>query len=195
MKLSDYLNRKLSLKLLMIVFGYFVFIETNAQTMHDSWMRGQTSWRTDIGISIGPTTGIQFQYFTPRRNTCKTLNKRIGFDFGVYYEGLIFSNDLKTKLPNWEKGGYRGNISLLVFPDLRIKANRFFIGGGIESGTRKISGDQIFQTDFIAKVGWELSFLSLTGTPVILRISLKYDKCLNNEFTYLLPTVGLIFGK
>jgi hypothetical protein len=148
-----------------------------------------------MGISLGPTTGIQFQYFTPRRSTCKTLNKRIGFDFGIYYEGLLFGKIIENKTLKWEQGGYRGNISLLYFPDFRIKSNRFFLGGGIESGTRKIDSEQLFQTDFIAKLGWEYSFLPITGAPIVARLSLKYNKCLSYDFFYLLPTIGIIYGK
>lgn len=181
--------------LLFIALSLAFISNLSAQSMHDTWMRGQTSWRMDMGVSFGPTSGLQFQYFTPRRSTCSTLNKRIAFDFGVYYEGLLFEDNLKAKLNNWEKGGYRANLSFLFFPDLRIKANRFFIGGGFESGSRKLSGDQLLQTDFIAKAGWELSLMPIFGAPIVFRLSIKYDKCLNNQYSYFLPTFGLIYGK
>lgn len=185
-----------SRQLIIITFITFSSISYSvAQSMHDSWMRGQSSWRMDMGLSIGPTSGLQFQYFTPRRSTCKTLNKKIAFDFGIYYEGLIFSKTIEPKLTNWESGGYRGNISMLYYLNSRIKANRFFFGGGIESGTRKIDGTHLLQTDFIAKLGWELSFMPLINAPIVLRLSIKYDKCLNNEYSYILPTIGLVLGK
>lgn len=182
-----------------LIFGILlVFFTTNisiAQTIYDTWQRSQSRWQMDMGISVGAATGLQFQYSVPRRNTCKVLNKKMGFDFGVYYEGLIFGNDLKTKEDGWQAGGYRGNLSFVVFPDFRIEANRFFIGAGVESGTRKIYGNQLFQTDFIAKLGWEFCFMPINGAPIVIRTTLKYDKSFNSDFTYLLPSIGLIWGK
>lgn len=181
--------------LFLLILGYGFANITQAQTIYDTWQRSQSQWRTDIGLSIGPASGIQIQYFTPRRNTCKVLNKKMGFDFGVYYEGLLFSKDLSTKLEGWEAGGFRGNISFVFFPDLRIEANRFFMGVGTEVGTRMVGGEQTFLGDFIAKLGWELSFMPINGAPIVIRTTLKYNKCLKNDFTYLLPTIGVILGK
>lgn len=179
----------------LLILLIIVSFSVKAQTIYDTWQRSQSRWQLDMGISGGPTTGLQFQYFTPRRNTCKTLLKKVGFDFGFYYEGLFFANDLKTKEAGWAQGGYRGNMSLVFFPDIRIPANRFFIGGGLETGTRVLDNEKEFQTDFIAKVGWEFSFLPSTGMMLALRLSLKYDKSFTNDFTYILPTLGLIYGK
>jgi len=184
--------RKLVVSCLLILFAVNML---KAQTMYDSWQRSQSQWRMDMGISVGPTTGLQFQYFTPRRSSCKTLIKKVGFDFGFYYEGLIFANDLKTKETDWQRGGYRGNIAFVFFPNIRIPANRLFIGCGLETGTRMINAEHQFQSDFIAKIGWELSFMPFTGAPLVLRVGLKYDRSFNSDFTYISPTLGLVLGK
>ncbi len=194
-RVKQNLNSQLLRLAIIVTIILMSFSNLFSQTMYDSWKRSQTRWHSDLGISFGPASGLQFQYFNTRRNTCKTLVKNKAIDFGLYYEGLIFGNDLKTKIDKWEKGGYRAELAFLFYPNIQITGNRFFIGGGVESGSRKIDGEQLFQSDFIAKFGWELSLISFTGLPIVIRTSLKYNKCMNNNFTYLLPTVGLIYGK
>ena len=165
-----------------------------AQTVYDSWLRSQQTWGWDKGVAAGVNTGLQFQYYNTYRR-CKHLSKHNAFEFGIYYEGLIFGEVLKKSDDQWESGGGRVELAYLFYPNLNLAYHRFYLGGGFESGVRKFSGDYLFQSDVIAKAGWELCLLQGTKTPIILRMSLKYDQCLDQKLAYLLPEISLVFGR
>jgi hypothetical protein len=165
-----------------------------AQTVYDSWLRSQQAWGWDKGVAVGVNTGLQFQHYNTYRR-CRHVSKHHAVEFGIYYEGLIFGEVLKKSEKNWEQGGGRLELAYLFYPNLNSAYHRIYLGGGFESGVRKFSEDYLFQSDAIAKAGWELCLFQGTKTPVILRLSLKYDKCLDRRLDYLLPEISLVLGR
>jgi len=180
--------------ILLIILVLSVMDQISAQTVYDSWLRSQQAWGWDKGIAVGVNTGLQFQHYNTRRR-CKHLSKHNAIEFGFYYEGLVFGDVLKKSDDKWEPGGGRVELAYLYYPNLNLSSNRFYLGGGFESGVRKLSGDYVFQSDVIAKAGWELCMFQSTKSPLILRLSLKYDKCLDRKLYYLLPEIALILGR
>lgn len=180
-----------------LIYGVFFTLPTKlfGQTIYDTWKRSQSTWHLQYGLSAGLSSGLDINFTRPRRNTCKVLNKMFGFDFGIYYEGLLFEKSIQKAHSLWSAGGFRGNALLIFYPDLRIEANRAFIGGGMESGTRKWIGNQTINTDLVAKLGWELSFTPINGWPLVLRISAKANYSLTEDFFIVSPTIGFLFGK
>lgn len=181
---------KKTILLLLILAPQFII----AQSMYDNWIAGKKAWKIDYGITVGANTGLQLQFSQPRANRCKYLLKKQAIETGLYYEGLIFKNNLAKQLPNWQSGGIRAELSYLYYPKIMVPYFRSFIGVGVESGSRKIDGDTKINTDLIGKFGLEILINPKSG-PIFFRLSGKYNYCLSNDFRYFLPELSIIFGR
>ena len=186
--------------LILIVFLF----SNSAQAQHkkSNWLQDKKEhtgrWRVGFGADIAEPTGIDIQFYRLSR-ICTgdfSITKKIAIGTWAGKEGLFFGNITKrSNSVEWETSGLRYGIDLKLY--LPVFFNPY-IGVGIEGGTRTLNGVNDFYPDVIARIGIEQKVLGLKlSTKSSLNITIfvdgKFNKCLNSDFYYILPSGGVRF--
>ncbi len=191
------MNKKNALGSIVFVLSLTLYshMSVNAQTSYDAFLKSQKGWLSEMGLSIGLSSGLQFQYGNTYKKTCRYVLKKHAFRTGLLYEGLLFGKALSDEIPLWSMGGIRTELVYLFYPKMNVKGHRLFLGGGVEPGTRVIDKNHVFQVDFVATLGYEYSFYDSSGIPLLIKLSAQLNKPSENSFYIVLPTFSIFMGK
>ena len=116
-------------------------------------------------------------------------------DASISQEGLILSKFVENRNPTWSMGGIRAGIGLKLY--FRVPLNPC-VGDGGEAGTRKFNGESGFYPDIVGRFGIEQKIVGVkVSTTSVVNATLfvegKFNKGINNDFTYFLPSAGFRF--
>lgn len=176
--------------------------EVQAQNSRKSnWLDSKKAhigrWRIGSGLNVGEPTGLQIQFYKVSGICTRTINirKKFSLDLGVLQEGLIFPKKIKQNNTNWDSGGLRLSLDFKIH--LPIVFNPY-LGFGAEIGTRSIKSSSGFYPDLVGRFGIEHKLLGIKiSSRSLFHMSLfiegKYNYCLTEDYTMLLPTGGLRF--
>ena len=181
----------------LIIIGFILISNfANSQTIYEQWKWShKQNWDKDLGLTLGLNSGIDVQFYKFYHNSKLYMKKKVGINFGMYYEGVLFNPVIQEKFNEWNEGGIRGSLHLLVYPYSSPNNNRFYLGIGLESGTRNINGIGIFDSDISGIFGYEMSFYKSLKVPILIRISGRYTQSLTSDFYYFLPCFTIGIGK
>lgn len=173
-----------------------------AQQKRTNWLQEKNEytsrWRVGVGGDIVEPTGIDIQFYRLSK-ICTSqfaINKKIAIGIWTGVEGLFLGSLIdrqNTKV--WEQGSLRYGIDAKFY--LPIVLNPYF-GFGIEGGDRTLDNKYSFSPDFIARIGIEQKVAGIKlSTRSALNITFfvdgKLNKCLNADFIYIMPGLGLRF--
>ncbi|MFP4556486.1 MAG: hypothetical protein ACLFNU_06415 [Bacteroidales bacterium] len=170
-------------------------------TRKSNWLDSKKAhigrWRTGIGANVGEPTGLHLQLYKLSGICTRAINirKKLSLDLNVSQEGLIFSEVIKEKNPNWDNGGFRFGIDFKIY--LPVPLNPY-LGVGTELGKRSINSNSGFYPDMVGRFGIEQKLLGIKiSTQSLFHMGFfiegKYNYCLTEDYTMLLPSGGLRF--
>jgi len=174
----------------------------SAQQKRTNWLQEKKEytgrWRVGIGGDIVEPTGVDIQFYRLSK-VCTSdfsINKKIAIGIWVGKEGLLLSPIIDRQNSTiWGKGSLRYGIDAKFY--LPIVLNPYF-GFGIEGGNRTLENESSFSPDFIARIGIEqkvagIKLSSSSALNITFFVDGKLNKCLNADFMYIMPGLGLRF--
>ncbi|MFO8023163.1 MAG: hypothetical protein R6U65_11895 [Perlabentimonas sp.] len=176
--------------------------EVQAQNSRKSnWLDSKKAhigrWRIGSGLNVGEPTGLHVQFYKVSGICTKTINirKKLSLDLGVSQEGLIFPKLINENNPTWDSGGFRFGLDFKIYLPIALNP---YLGIGTELGTRSINSSSGFYPDLVGRFGIEQKLLGVKiSTRSLFHMSFfiegKYNYCLTEDYTMLLPTGGLRF--
>ncbi len=185
-----------------VLFVLLAFSSINAYTQHKktNWLQEKNEftarWRVGFGLNVMEPTGIDAQFY--RLNKLCTNNfsiiKKLSIGVWAGKEGVLSKSMLK-EIEGWESGGIRYGIDFKFYIPIFLNP---YVGFGAEGGERRFMGKSVFYPDAIARIGIEQRVFgiktsnksSLNGT---IFIDGKFNKCLTEDFFYILPSFGVRF--
>lgn len=174
----------------------------SAQQKRTNWLQEKNEytgrWRVGVGADIVEPTGVDIQFYRLSKICTSdfSINKKIAIGIWVGKEGLLLNSLIdKQNTTIWEKGSFRYGIDAKFY--LPIALNPYF-GFGFEGGNRTLDNENSFSPDFIARIGIEQKVAGIKlSTRSALNITFfvdgKLNKCLNADFMYIMPGLGLRF--
>lgn len=154
-----------------------------------------TRWRVGMGAHFGEPSGLHLQLYKVSGICTKTINirKMLSLDVSASQEGKIFREFIIKQNPTWEMGGVRAALDAKVYFQVLFNP---YIGLGTEMGTRNLDGESVFAVDGVGRVGVEYKLFGFrTSSTSMVHGNLfaegKYNHGLNQDFRYLLPTLGI----
>ena len=184
--------------LLLLLMSTGVFAQKNkAKT---NWLQDKKEftgrWRMGFGIDVMEPTGLDIQFYRLSKICTNDFSilKKIAIGVWVGKEGVLSSSILK-KINNWETGGLRYGLDLKFHIPVFLNP---YIGFGVEGGDRKLNGTLEFYPDAVVRIGIEQKVLGIklsssSSLNATIFIDGKANKCLTNNFMYILPSVGVRF--
>ncbi len=153
-------------------------------------------WRVGFGIDILEPTGVDAQFYRLSKICTSDFSilKKISVGVWVGKEGVFTSSALK-KINNWESGGIRYGLDFKFYIPIFLNP---YLGFGVEGGDRKLNGILDFYPDAVVRLGIEQKILgikmsSASSVNATIFIDGKVNKCITNDFMYILPSVGVRF--
>lgn len=173
-----------------------------AQPKRTNWIQQKNEytgrWRVGVGADFVEPTALDVQFYRLSK-ICTSqfaINKKIAIGIWAGMEGLLLGSLIKSQNNEaWEKGNLRYGIDTKFY--LPIVLNPYF-GLGIEGGNRTLENESSFSPDFVARIGLEQKVVGIKlSTKSALNITFfvdgKLNKCLNANFMYIMPGLGLRF--
>jgi len=149
-----------------------------------------------FGVDLLEPTGADVQFYRLSKICTNDFSilKKIAVGVWVGKEGVLTSSVLK-KINNWESGGIRYGLDLKFHIPIFLNP---YIGLGAEGGTRKLNGTLAFYPDAVVRLGVEQKVLgiklsSTSSFNATIFIDAKANKCMTNDFMYILPSAGVRF--
>ncbi len=153
-------------------------------------------WRAGFGVVVLEPTGVDIQFYRLSKICTNDFSilKKIAIGVWLGSEG-VFTSSILTKINNWEFGGIRYGVDIKFH--IPIFLNPYF-GVGVEGGDRKLNGAFDFYPDAVVRLGVEQKVLGIklssnSSLNATIFIDGKANKCLTNDFMYILPSVGVRF--
>lgn len=183
------------------LFLLFPVDNSFAQHKKTNWLQEKKEytarWRIGMGVDGMEPTGIDVQFYRLSRvcNTDFSITKKLSL--GVYsgVEGLVMGKLIEKGNETWESGGFRYGIDVKFYFPIFLNP---YIGFGAEAGTRKLNGVSDFSPDFIVRIGIEqkvagIKLSSRSFLNITIFVDGKYNRSINEDFSYILPTCGIRF--
>lgn len=189
--------RKITI-LLLILLSISAYAQKNkAKT---NWLQEKNEftgrWRVGFGLNFMEPTGVDAQFYRLSKLCTNNFSiiKKLSIGVWAGKEGVLSKNMLK-EVEGWESGGIRYGIDFKFYIPIFLNP---YIGFGAEGGERKLFGKSGFYPDAIARIGIEQrvfgiktsNISSLNGT---IFLDGKFNKCLTDDFFYILPSIGIRF--
>lgn len=183
--------------ILLLLVSTGVFAQNNKKT---NWLQDKKEytgrWRIGFGIDALEPTGLDIQFYRLSKICTNDFSilKKIAIGLWAGKEGTLSSSALK-RINNWESGGIRYGLDLKFHIPIFLNP---YIGVGAEGGSRKLDGKLGFYPDAVVRLGIEQKILGIklssnSSLNATIFIDGKANKCLTNDFMYILPSVGVRF--
>jgi len=185
--------------LLLLLVSFSSFAQRNKGKTN--WLQEKKEytarWRVGVGADALEPTGLDVQFY--RLNKICTGNfsiiKKLSIGVFAGKEGLISGSLIEKVNENWKSGRIRYGIDLKLYIPVILNP---YVGFGAEGGSRNLNGKLDFYPDAIARVGIEQKVLgiklsSTSSLNATIFVDCKFNKCLTEDFTYILPTFGVRF--
>ena len=155
-------------------------------------------WRVGFGFDASEPMGLDVQFYRLSKICTNdfSITKKLAVGTWVGKEGVIFGSLIDNSNKDmWKSGGLRYGIDLKLYIPIFLNP---YIGFGAEGGTRNLNGKLNFYPDAIARIGIEQKVAGIKlSTNSSLNITIfvdgKFNKCLTEDFTYILPSFGIRF--
>jgi hypothetical protein len=191
-------NKKIYLALFFLLAFTSTFAQNKAKT---NWLREKKEytarWRVGIGIDVDEPSGVDVQFYRLSRICTGAFSITKKLSVGIYAgkEGYVMGSLIDKKNTDWKSGGTRYGLDIKFYFPLPLNP---YIGIGAEGGTRNIKNTLDFYPDAIIRVGIEQKVLGVklssnSSLNATIFIDGKYNKCLTNSFSYILPSFGVRF--
>lgn len=189
--------RKISI-LLFLLLSFNVFAQKNkAKT---NWLQEKNEftgrWRVGFGVDVMEPTGIDAQFYRLSKVCTNDFSiiKKISIGIWAGKEGVL-SESLLKEIEGWESGGLRYGVDFKFYIPVFLNP---YLGFGVEGGERKFMGKSGFYPDAIARIGIEQKVLGIktsnkSSLNATIFIDGKFNKCLSENFFYILPSFGVRF--
>ncbi|OFY04091.1 MAG: hypothetical protein A2W99_11140 [Bacteroidetes bacterium GWF2_33_16] len=188
------------LQISLLVLFIFICINAYSQQKRTNWLqeKNQTTarWRVGGGIILMEPTGIDVQFYRLSKFCTNNFSiiKKLSIGVWVGKEGILSQSMIKES-EIWESSGIRYGIDFKFY--IPIFLNPYF-GIGVEGGDRKLLGKSGFYPDAVARIGVEQRIFGIktsnkSSLNTTIFIDGKYNKCLTDDFYYILPSAGLRF--
>ncbi len=185
-----------------IIFLLLSSINVSAQKKKTktNWLQDKKEftgrWRIGFGVDVLEPTGVDAQFYRLSKICTNdfSIMKKIAVGVWVGKEGVISSSVLKN-INNWESGGIRYGLDLKFYIPIILNP---YLGFGVEGGSRNLNGSLSFYPDAVVRLGIEQKVLgikmsSTSSLNATIFIDGKVNKCMSNDFMYILPSVGVRF--
>lgn len=155
-------------------------------------------WRVGAGLDVSEPMGVDLQFYRLSK-ICTgdfSIAKKLAVGTWVGKEGLIFGNLIDESNGGiWKSGGVRYGIDLKLYIPIVLNP---YIGFGVEGGTRNLNDKLEFYPDAVARIGIEQKILgiklsSTSSLNATIFVDGKFNKCLTEDFSYILPSFGIRF--
>lgn len=153
-------------------------------------------WRIGFGLNMMEPTGVDAQFYRLSKLCTNNFSiiKKLSIGVWAGKEGTLSKSMLK-EIEGWESGGIRYGLDFKFYIPIFLNP---YLGFGAEGGERKLFGKSGSYFDAIARIGIEQRVFgvktsnksSLNGT---IFIDGKFNKCLSEDFFYILPSFGIRF--
>ncbi|HOU75389.1 MAG TPA: hypothetical protein PLW22_11600 [Tenuifilum sp.] len=196
------MKHKLSPIIIAVLTTVMLVNTLSAQQKRTNWLQEKNEytgrWRVGVGANIVEPTAVDVQFYRLSK-ICTSqfaINKKIAIGIWAGMEGLLLGSLIERQNnKTWEKGSIRYGIDAKFY--LPIALNPYF-GFGIEGGNRTLNNESTFSPDFVARIGLEQKIAGIKlSTRSALNITFfidgKLNKCLNVDFVYIMPSLGLRF--
>lgn len=175
-------------------------LNTSAQHKKSNWLQDKkeytSRWRMGFGIDVLEPTGVDIQFYRLSKICTNDFSilKKIAIGVWVGKEGILTSSVLK-KIKRWESGGLRYGLDLKFHIPIFLNP---YMGFGVEGGTRKLNGTLDFYPDAVVRLGIEqkvigIKMSSTSSINATIFVDGKVNKCITNDFMYILPSAGIRF--
>lgn len=183
--------------ILLLLVSTGIFAQNNKKT---NWLQDKKEytgrWRIGFGIDALEPTGLDIQFYRLSKICTNDFSilKKIAIGLWAGKEGTLSSSALK-RINNWESGGIRYGLDLKFHIPIFLNP---YIGVGVEGGSRKLDGKLGFYPDAVVRLGIEQKILGIklssnSSLNATIFIDGKANKCLTNDFMYILPSAGVRF--
>lgn len=155
-------------------------------------------WRVGAGLDVSEPMGVDLQFYRLSK-ICTgdfSITKKLAVGTWVGKEGLIFGNLIDESNGGiWKSGGIRYGVDLKFYIPIVLNP---YIGFGVEGGTRNLNDKLEFYPDAVARIGIEQKILgiklsSTSSLNATIFVDGKFNKCLTEDFSYILPSFGIRF--
>jgi len=190
------------MKRLFVLVFVLLSIHAFAQHKKTNWIQDKKEytgrWRAGIGVDACEPTGIDVQFYRLSKICTSdfSITKKIAVGTWIGKEGLIFGSLIdKSNDGIWKSGGIRYGIDLKFYIPILFNP---YLGFGVEGGTRNLNDKLEFYPDVVARIGIEQKVLGVKlSSSSSLNITIfaegKVNKCITEDFAYILPTFGVRF--
>lgn len=190
------------MKRLFVLAFVLLSIDAFAQHKKTNWIQDKKEytgrWRAGIGVDACEPTGIDVQFYRLRKICTSdfSITKKIAVGTWMGKEGIIFGSLInKSNDGIWKSGGMRYGIDLKFYIPIFLNP---YIGFGAEGGTRNLNDKFEFSPDVVARIGIEQKVLGVKlSSNSSLNITIfaegKVNKCITDDFAYILPALGIRF--
>ncbi|MHC1704964.1 MAG: hypothetical protein AB9846_13730 [Tenuifilaceae bacterium] len=190
--------KKVSIFILLLL-SFSVFAQKNKGKTN--WLQEKNQytarWRVGVGLDVIEPTGVDVQFYRLSK-ICTgdfSITKKVSIGLYAGREGLLAGKLVEKGNTSWSSGGNRYGIDLKFY--IPIILNPYF-GFGVEGGTRNFNGKSDFYPDGVARIGIEQKVLgiklsSTSSLNATIFVDAKYNKCLTEDFSYILPCFGVRF--
>lgn len=191
--------KKRNLTLLLIAF--VVSLSNGfSQQKKTNWLQEKNEftgrWRVGCGLNIMEPTGIDAQFYRLSKLCTNNFSiiKKLSIGVWVGKEGVLSKSMLK-EIEGWESGGIRYGFDFKFYIPIFLNP---YIGFGAEGGDRKLFGKSGFYPDAIVRLGVEQRVFGFktsnkTSLNATIFVDAKFNKCLSEDFFYILPSFGVRF--
>ena len=192
---------------IFIILFLLTGMASQAQDMLKALKREHNMYRFGIGVQASDPLGINLQlfhgFFCSNDDTYAT---KMVWELTGGVENSIFTSGQSYKTGVWKKGGFQSSLGA-HYPVANILTpyftTQFYAGAGLQGGTRKYkdAGEDLTDTIFGVNVSANASFMGRGITMgdgiwfITLYGGIKLHKQFGEDFSYVRPSLGLVFRK
>lgn len=184
---------------IILLIGLCTVIESAGQHKKTNWLQDKKEftgrWRVGVGIDVTEPSGADIQFYRLSKicTGAFSITKKLSFGISAGKEGVFLGKLIEKSNSSWKSGGTRLGLDLKLYIPVLLNP---YIGFGVEGGSRNLNGALDFSPDIVGRFGVEQKILGIKlSTTSSLNATIfaegKYNKCLNSDFTYFLPSIGL----
>jgi len=189
-------------KSLLVLMLFLSSLTLDAQHKKSNWIQDKKEytgrWRVGFGFDVSEPMGADFQFYRLSKICTNDFSiiKKLAVGTWVGKEGVIFGSLIDNSNKDiWKSGGLRYGLDLKFYIPILFNP---YLGFGVEGGTRNLNDKLEFYPDAVARIGIEQKVAGIKlSTNSSLNITIfadgKFNKCLTEDFTYILPSFGIRF--
>lgn len=188
------------IKVGLIVFLALCSVKVYSQQKKTNWLQEKKEftarWRVGFGLNVMEPTGVDAQFYRLSKLCTNNFSiiKKLSIGVWAGKEGALSKGMLK-EIEGWESGGIRYGIDFKFYIPIFLNP---YIGFGAEGGDRKLFGKSAFYPDAVARIGIEqrvfgIKTSSKSSLNATIFVDGKFNKCLSEDFFYILPSLGMRF--